>query len=479
MTGLWVAIGFALGAVVTMAALAWMRNRQYRAAGPELLPADVRQVVDLLRRAHGAEVVCLTLPDGDPVQAFADPPPLDSLVDRTQSAARLALNDGGDHVMREGGTIIAVGDGQMGLALLLGADHVSNGQADAIVSELRRLLATFELQRRRELATQGEPLSLPDWVANGAQSLEGLSHSLAEAVRAVTNRSVAVVIRDQATSIAAVVAVSYGTDRRLIGHSVSPESVVGRACVGDVPVVARTGRELFGHSRLDRRKAEEIGIAFPLRSGRDGVGALIVFGPHDTLDGAVRENVQWLTYDAGPRLASASAVRVAESQALTDPLTGLTNRRGLERALAAVTGGPCALLYVDLDHFKTLNDGFGHAVGDAALKHASRIFRRALRENDIAARTGGEEFALWLPGANLKEAAEVAERVRGALGSSKIHLGGSDLVLTCSIGVAAVPESVGQVPNLHAAADAALYQAKQKGRNRVELAQGKTAGRPA
>ena len=153
---------------------------------------------------------------------------------------------------------------------------------------------------------------------------------------------------------------------------------------------------------------------------------------------------------------------------MTDELTGLSNRRALERAMHDHAGGPCAVLCIDLDHFKALNDGFGHAAGDAALRHVAAIFKQALRSGDVPARIGGEEFALWLPGATASKAMDVANRVRDAVRGSVLEYGGNDIGITCSIGIASIPESVSQVDNLLGAADVAMYRAKEAGRDRIE-----------
>ena len=464
-------VAFALGLAVGGLAVVWLRRRSMRAASPELLPAGVSHVVDLVRRANDATGVCLVAPNTDPVCSVGDPGPTRSLMERAESAARLAMADGRVRVLEEGNRVVAVGDGKVGIAVILGFERVGAEQTDAVAADLRRLLAELDVDRRRAFGSLREARNVPDWVAGGADSLEGLGFALCEAVRVVSGRPAAVVIRDPATSLATIVGVSSGADRRLIGRTAAPGSAAGKACSGDVPVVGLSAHELFGHRRMDRRRHEERGTAFPLRDGREGVGALVVFGSHETLDKEVRQRIMWLSVDAGPRLAAAASVRQAEARASKDELTGLANRRGLEQAMGAASGGPCAMLYVDIDHFKQLNDGLGHAAGDAGLKHVARIFYRALREDDLPARVGGEEFALWLPGATLTEAQEVAERVRSAVEASRLELSAGEVKMTCSIGVAAVPGTVGRVANLHTAADAALYQAKSKGRNRVETAQ--------
>lgn len=467
----WIAvIAAAAGAALGAGGFAWWSGRRLRRAGRDSLPADVPHVVDLLRRAHGALAAAMALPDGEPLVSTATPPPPESLLERAVAAARLALGDGRTHVLREGNVIVAVGDGQLGGSLMLDFDVSEQEALDAAAADLRRLLAEFRVERTRRMRVRRDPRALPDWLITGAESLEGMAFALCEAVRSAVGRPAAVVMRDPATLSTSVVAVSQGLDRRLVGRSVTVGSAVGRACTGDIPIVGLSGAELFGHTSPDRRRREEGGTAYPLRDGREGAGALVVFGAHDTLTPEQRERLRAFVADAGPHLASAAHVRAAENRALTDALTGLANRRGVERAIAGWTDDACAVVAVDLDHFKQLNDGFGHAAGDAALKHVARILRESLREDDVAARVGGEEFALWLPGAPLRKAREVAERVRTAVERSVLQWGGADVRLTCSLGVAALPETVSRPENLLVAADAALYTAKSRGRNRVEVA---------
>lgn len=462
-------LGLLLGGVIS----GWLNRRRMALAGPELLPADVPHVVDLLRRAHDAWAVCFVAGDISPIWSVSEPRAPTSLLDRTEAVARLAMGDSRDHVVREGHAIVAAGDGELGTALLMGFQDVTEDDIGVVAGDLRRMLAEVTIERRRQFGVLDDPRRIPEWVVNGADSLEGLAFALCEAVRHLTGRASAVVMRQPSSPIPTVIAVSRGTDRRLLSRSVTLESAAGRAIAGDVPVIGTDTYDLFGRSPNDRRRHTEPGIAFPLRSGREGVGALIVFGSHQTLESTMRERIIGISVDAGPRLGAAAHIRAAETRATTDPLTGLPNRLALERAVEAFTGAACSLLYADLDHFKELNDSFGHPSGDEALRHVARVFQRSLREDDIAARIGGEEFGLWLPGTPLADAREVAERVRQAVESAILHIGGVDFRLTCSIGIAAVPDTVAKPANLTAAADAALYQAKSRGRNRVEVAQGR------
>jgi diguanylate cyclase len=183
--------------------------------------------------------------------------------------------------------------------------------------------------------------------------------------------------------------------------------------------------------------------------------------------------LQRLIADLGPRLAAARAVHEAEQRAVRDPLTGLSNRREFDRKFAVSGGKPqgcVTLVFVDIDHFKVLNDTLGHQAGDAALRHVADILHQAVRDNDLVARIGGEEFALWMPQTPLAVGAEVAERIRATVASTRWRWSGEAHPLTISCGVATYPDTVGDVENLRASADAALYRAKQAGRNRVEMA---------
>ena len=155
-----------------------------------------------------------------------------------------------------------------------------------------------------------------------------------------------------------------------------------------------------------------------------------------------------------------------------DSLTGLSNRRALDKALEEMRsrlqryGEPCCLLAIDIDHFKRINDAHGHAAGDQALGFVAKTIEQCLRPIDRAFRVGGEEFVVILPKTTLAEAREIAERLRQTAASTPVPASGQQIRLTVSIGVAQASEDV----NLGIAeADTALYQAKAEGRNRVVL----------
>src|SRR5207249_8778215 len=130
-----------------------------------------------------------------------------------------------------------------------------------------------------------------------------------------------------------------------------------------------------------------------------------------------------------------------------------------------------ALVFVAIDDFKSLNDTLGHLAGEGALGNVADRGRLAVRDNDLLARVGGEEFAIWMLHTPIEAGLEVAERVRRAVETGVWHWNSGTHPLTVSCGVASCPDTVKEVANLKGTADAALYRAKQAGRNRVERAQ--------
>jgi diguanylate cyclase (GGDEF)-like protein len=174
-------------------------------------------------------------------------------------------------------------------------------------------------------------------------------------------------------------------------------------------------------------------------------------------------------------LVSERTVTAHKNAASVDPLTGMFNRRGFSEACSRViereahAGRPVTALIFDIDHFKSINDRFGHPAGDEILKLFSAVVVNNLRLSDLSGRIGGEEFAALLP-CPLEEGVIVAERVREAFEASGIVCEEGPVDTTVSIGVAGGPAGT-ELEVLLAAADTALYQAKRGGRNRVEAAE--------
>jgi len=150
--------------------------------------------------------------------------------------------------------------------------------------------------------------------------------------------------------------------------------------------------------------------------------------------------------------------------------TYFNNAINLEVKKSKVTGDPLSLVIFDLDHFKSLNDNFGHDAGDYVLKEMARVIRsNGVREHDIFARYGGEEFVILLPKTNLKQAFEISERLRKLIESHKFIYDSKKLPVTASIGVADYRQGVNTGTDLFKRADAAVYKAKQGGRNQVQF----------
>ena len=157
-----------------------------------------------------------------------------------------------------------------------------------------------------------------------------------------------------------------------------------------------------------------------------------------------------------------------KTHALTDPLTSLPNRRAFERGLAGLRphNRQAALLIIDLDHFKVVNDTYGHAAGDYLLQQIALTLRASVRMPDLVSRLGGEELAVLLPDTDAADAMIASERIRRSIEGLVVQWEGQSLTITASIGVAVAK---GDLPTreLFAQADAALYAAKRGGRNRV------------
>ena len=215
-------------------------------------------------------------------------------------------------------------------------------------------------------------------------------------------------------------------------------------------------------------------LCVPLTVGGEVIGSVLLTRAARYSEGE-EQRIRDSVGQAAPVLANLRNLAVAEIRAASDGLTGLPNNRAVTDALkrtfahAAATGAPLALLLLDLDHFKRVNDQHGHEVGDQILAGVGATLRGVLRAGDFAGRAGGEEFAVLLPDTEIDGAVEIAERLCAAI--AEISLPGSGASVTASIGVAGFPDHASTLDRLERLADAALYVAKRQGRNRVELAE--------
>jgi diguanylate cyclase (GGDEF)-like protein len=370
---------------------------------------------------------------------------------------------------------VAVGDDPYGAGVLLTQRDAPPEIATATIEELRRLVAGMRLAELAGPGGAGALLAKELAIAAaGAASVDGIARTGVQFAQRLTQRGTALVLRegDESGRIVAVVA----ADRRLEGLRLSADAPAARAIRTGVPVASSRDEDVFGSGTPERRRREREGVAYPLIDGHLVVGALVVMGPPLSATGPLGEQLGRFIGELGPRVAATRALQDAERRAVTDPLTGLHNRGVFERRIHEIQsngrGDASTVIYADLDHFKRLNDTHGHAAGDAALRHVAKILQKLVRDRDLVARMGGEEFAVWLPRTPLAEGLAVAERIRRSVETDTWAWGNTQWPLTISCGVAAMPDHARDVDNLVMLADKAMYRAKQSGRNQVAQAGG-------
>jgi diguanylate cyclase (GGDEF)-like protein len=270
-------------------------------------------------------------------------------------------------------------------------------------------------------------------------------------------------VRDATARFGQTLVATHDTDQLaqvVVETAIGATGALGGLMVGPRGELARSG---------DLEGARET-IAFPLRAGESDFGSLVLAADSFNVDQLQTAN--FLATQAVVAFENARLHAIVERQARLDGLTGLANRRSIEETLrselarATRFGGGGCLVLADLDDFKLVNDRFGHPVGDEVLKTFAQTLRDTVRESDVAARWGGEEFALLLTGTDTPGGANLAERARAAIEAELLSTVRGDVSVTASFGVAAFGEAT-ELGELVAAADSALYAAKRDGKNRV------------
>ena len=278
-------------------------------------------------------------------------------------------------------------------------------------------------------------------------------------------------------------------DRRHVREALS---LVGDALAAShdtealLPVIAQTAMETAGATearllrgdieifRAGRRSSSRAPLVLPIGIDDDGNPLrLLIYSPGGGPSGDARELAEWFVSQAAIAFENARLHGVVKRQAVTDDLTGLSNRRhfveGLEAELSRAErfGTDLAVIISDLDDFKSINDRFGHEFGNDVLRAVGDLLRASSRDVDVAARLGGEEFAMLLPQTDLEGGAALAERVREGLAALDLQTpDGEQLLVTASFGVASYPPTE-TVEQLLRVADSALYRAKAAGKDRV------------
>jgi diguanylate cyclase (GGDEF)-like protein len=269
-------------------------------------------------------------------------------------------------------------------------------------------------------------------------------------------------------------AVSTDGTRSWCNAAILTDSALCRAKKTGLPVWSAVYPRICKQFALDGRQH----ICLPLLIGgsTNGVAQFVSAADGNGLDNEVRTRVeaaQRFIQEALPVLEAKHLTEALRESALRDPLTRLYNRRFLEEAAASVTAlarrraASVGVLMCDLDHFKEVNDTYGHAVGDAVLRELAGILTRLLRTSDYAIRYGGEEFLVVLQDTEKGASVTIAERIRAAVAGHSFPGGGEVVRKTISIGVAEFPENADDLRRCVKLADAALYQAKARGRNQV------------
>lgn len=263
---------------------------------------------------------------------------------------------------------------------------------------------------------------------------------------------------------------------RISGYSA--EDVMGHNCSNNIlRHITRDGTELCQNGcplglTLADGKQREAQVFLHHKDGHRVPVALRISPLHDE-DGAIIGAVEVFS-DASNHLRVLNELNELKSQTLTDQLTGLGNRTAAEqefkRRMSELKryGSPFALLFIDVDHFKTINDTLGHDKGDSVLSMVAKTLKSALRGVDTVCRWGGEEFVALVPKVNEEVFRSVAERMRRFIEVSPLPLNGGSLAVTVSVGGAmARPDDT--LSSLAARADAMMYQAKRSGRNCTSL----------
>jgi diguanylate cyclase (GGDEF)-like protein len=409
-------------------------------------------------RANGAAGAWLVGP-GSRETAFAAeavPEELDYAIRARLEHQRVGDGQGVER-LGKGMLLYASLDGRSG-ALLLPAGSSTGARARA----LRDLARLLDYDRWRpvlaDVARQQETTG---------ESVDSVAIRLAHQLERMFGVEVCVAVT-HATGVR-VAGVSIRSDRRLLGALVGKGSALEAAVLGNTDPATGVANPL-GSAVPDRRRGADPAFISSIPGDRAPAGAVAIWTPDGTEPvGQVLADFRRALEAASPRLQNAIERRDLADAALRDPLTGLVNRLGLQQAMGLLGTNGAALVYLDIDHFKALNDQLGHPAGDSALVHLARLLLKAVRAQDTVARIGGEEFAIWLPGIRLERGRQVAERIRQALAYASWEWQGTRRALTASFGVAAWPETSATREGLAAQADAALYEAKRSGRDRVTV----------
>jgi diguanylate cyclase (GGDEF)-like protein len=461
---------FALVVALAAGVIGWLVGRRgprqsvRPGVAPHLLPDPA---LEWLRRAHRALGVWITELDpaeeGPRAERIIEPERLSIAqivaVDRRLERARDQGQSGAERM--EGGMLVFHAQAGAAAGLLLPERFEAEG-LDGVEADLRRLIDGVRRRPQMLALTQAQSQEA------SLESVGSVGLRLAYQLERTLDAQIVVAALDNGG--VRVIGVSGRGDRRLLDSVLPPDSELARVAAGRLESHVSTGDPLGGVV-ADRRSRAGAVLLIPLKRDLKTVGAVAIWlATGREPSGATRAEMMEAIQNAAPRIDRALESDQHKRAATIDPLTGLYNRRGFDEAFTLITARAGALVYTDIDRFKSVNDTLGHPAGDAALVHFARIIREQIRNGDVAGRIGGEEFAVWLPEAGLDLGGRIAERIRLKLGTTPWDWQGRTWPLSASFGVAACPETSPSLDNLPAQADSALYVAKRSGRNRVEKA---------
>ncbi len=361
------------------------------------------------------------------------------------------------------------------------AEPWSDAERDIIETTSQRLAVDFTLERR--LLDLNRDLERLRTVSQGLVELSGVLG--VESVCEATARAVAAfldydllaislreetahfVVYVEGDDIGPVVGRRHGLDEGIVGQVLRTNHRLPAGGVYRGPAPIFTSEERFeGYRSL---------LVLPLRS-EDGraIAALTVAGRRaDMIHRGQLEILELIGAQVGVKIDLAQAHEKIRLLATTDGLTGLANHRTFQHAFDMMLERtrrnqcPLCLILCDIDHFKQINDTYGHPFGDQVLQRVAEVFRKTVRKVDLAARYGGEEFALLLEAADEQGGRQMAERIRRAIERLVIARDGHTVPVTVSMGLAFFPKDAEDKESLISHADQALYRAKAAGRNRI------------
>ncbi|HEU4988411.1 MAG TPA: GGDEF domain-containing protein [Gemmatimonadaceae bacterium] len=406
---------------------------------------------------------------------------------RWSAEGRLVVLDGGEGPTPPNFAAAPVLDD----TLLVGVLTVANAAGLAIsrprakewlpryAAQVLRLLSLSE--GRREYARQmrqSRALLAAVWQIQTNKTQESLAAAICETALQVSSATAAALVRWRADVQKGSVRHTTPGFRHRAPFPLDLDTLVSNAC--------RDGMVMFidDASRLDAGvslffdgdggwHSGSVGVV-PLKRSDRVIGAIVVASPeagHITQD-EVR-NLGVLGAVSATSLEMVWEIDEVSRRASTDGLTGLVNRRAFDEHLKRLLnetdrfGQPLALIVADIDHFKKINDTWGHEAGDEVLRRVAKKLTEGVRSVDVIARYGGEEIAILLPQTSVVGATDLADRLRHAVASKPVKFKGEEIPVTVSFGVASYPDAVPARDGLFRAADRALYDAKKAGRNCV------------